>query len=408
MKDLKGDILILGAGIVGLSLAYRLVERGISKNILVIEKEKKIGSHTSGRNSGVLHSGLYYKPETLKAKVCSKGSKRMREWILDRNLSINDCGKIIVPSSKSDDKMLDTLFERGKKNGCDIEMWTNNKINEFIPEAFSYSGRAIWSPKTAVINPKEVLNQLEKELTQKGVKILKDSKINNIDSQNRMFEINNSNKIVYDYLFNTTGLQSDRVSKLFKIDHPYVLLPFKGLYWKLKTKSGIKINCNLYPVPDLNVPFLGVHFTPNTRGDVYIGPTATAAWGRENYNNFENIEPQMAVNNLFILGKQYLYNKGGFRRYVHEQAFQSFKPFLINAAQKLVPGIKAEHIENSDKVGIRAQLYDLKRMSLVDDFLSINDESSTHVLNAISPAFTSSFELADLIINRSNLSSSNE
>ena len=408
MREVKGDILILGAGVVGLSLAYRLVERGISKNILIIEKEKKIGLHTSGRNSGVLHSGLYYKPETLKAKVCSKGSKRMREWILDRNLSINDCGKIIVPSSKSDDKMLDTLFERGKKNGCDIEMWTNNKINEFIPNAFSYSGRAIWSPKTAVINPKEVLNQLEKELKQKGVRILKESKINNIDSKNRIFEINNSKKIVYDYLFNTTGLQSDRVSKLFKIDHPYVLLPFKGLYWKLKSNNGIKIKCNLYPVPDLNVPFLGVHFTPNTRGDVYIGPTATSAWGRENYNNFENIEPQMAINNLIILGKQYLYDKGGFRRYVHEQAFQSFKPFLIKAAQKLVPGIKAEHIEYSDKVGIRAQLYDLERMSLVDDFLSINDESSTHVLNAISPAFTSSFELADLIINQSNLSSSNE
>ncbi len=408
MKEIKGDILILGAGVVGLSLAYRLVERGISKNILIIEKEKNIGSHTSGRNSGVLHSGLYYKPETLKAKVCSKGSKRMREWILSRNLSINDCGKIIVPSSKKDDKMLDTLFERGKKNGCDIEMWTNNKINEFIPNAFSYSGRAIWSPKTAVINPKEVLNQLEKELTEKGVRILKESKINNIDSKNRIFEINNSKKIVYDYLFNTTGLQSDRVSKLFKINHPYVLLPFKGLYWKLKSNSGIKIKCNLYPVPDLNVPFLGVHFTPNTRGDVYIGPTATAAWGRENYNNLENIEPQMAINNLFILGKQYLYNKGGFRRYVHEQAFQSFKPFLIKAAQKLVPGIKAEHIEYSDKVGIRAQLYDLERMSLVDDFLSISDESSTHVLNAISPAFTSSFELADLIINQSSLFSSNE
>ena len=168
----------------------------------------------------------------------------MRKWILDRNLSINDCGKIIVPSSKSDDKMLDTLFERGKKNGCDIEMWTNNKINEFIPNAFSYSGRAIWSPKTAVINPKEVLNQLEKELKQKGVRILKETKINNIDSKNKIFEINNSNKIVYDYLFNTTGLQSDRVSKLFKIDHPYVLLPFKGLYWKLKSNSVIKIKCN--------------------------------------------------------------------------------------------------------------------------------------------------------------------
>ena len=143
MNKIKGEILILGAGIVGLSTAYRLIERGVTKKIIIIEKEEKIGSHTSGRNSGVLHSGLYYKPESLKAKVCSKGSKRMRNWILDRKLSINDCGKIIVPTSSSDDKMLDVLFERGKKNGCDIKMLTNNNFNQIVPDAFSYSGRAI-------------------------------------------------------------------------------------------------------------------------------------------------------------------------------------------------------------------------------------------------------------------------
>ena len=283
-------------------------------------------------------------------------------------------------------------------------MLTNNKFNEKVPSAFSYSGRAIWSPKTAVINPKEVLNQLEKELNQNGIKIIKESKINNINTNDRKFEINNSNIVSYNYLFNTTGLQADRISKLFKITHPFVLLPFKGLYWKLKSTCKINIKSNVYPVPDLNVPFLGVHFTPNTYGDVYIGPTATAAWGRENYYSLENIEPRMAVNNLYILGKQYLYNKGGFRRYVHDQAFQSFKPFLVKAAQKLIPKIKTEDIEFSNKVGIRAQLYNLEEMSLVDDFLSINDKSSTHILNAISPAFTSSFELADLIINQSNLS----
>ena len=144
----------MGAGIVGLSIAYRLVERGVSKNILIIEKEKKIGSHTSGRNSGVLHSGLYYKPETLKAKVCSKGSKRMRDWILDRKLSINDCGKIIVPTSKSEDKMLDVLFERGKKNGCDIEMLTNNKFNEIVPMPFLIAEEQFGVLKQLLLIPK--------------------------------------------------------------------------------------------------------------------------------------------------------------------------------------------------------------------------------------------------------------
>lgn len=403
MDILKSKIVILGGGIVGLTLANRLLERGITKNIILIEKESKIGSHTSGRNSGVLHSGLYYKPNTLKAKICCKGSKRMRNWVLERNLPINDCGKIIVPSSKKEDEMLDLLYERGKENGCDIEILENNKFRKIIPESYSFSGRAIWSPKTSVINPKQVLIQLEKELKNQGVKILKNSKLTTTNIKENKLEINNSIKLDYDYLFNATGLQSDRVTKLFNIQHPYILLPFKGLYWKIKQKSPIKIKVNLYPVPDLNVPFLGVHFTPNTSGEVFIGPTANIAWGRENYRNLNKFEPQMALNNLIILSKQYLFNKDGFRNYIHEQAFQNFKPFLVEAAKKLIPSIRSEYLEFSDKVGIRAQLFDKEKMKLVDDFVSINSSYSTHVLNAISPAFTSSFELADLIIDQSNL-----
>ena len=400
----KSECTIIGAGIVGLTLAYRLLERKIFKNIIIIEKEKEIGFHTSGRNSGVLHSGLYYKPGTLKARVCSRGARRMRQWIVDRKLSINDCGKIIVPTSKEEELMLDVLLKRGKENGCDIELLEKHNFESNFPNVFSSNGKALWSPKTAVVKPKEVLYQLEKELINKGVKFFKNSQLKKVNPLEKSLFLNNSIKVVYDFAFNTTGLQSDRIARLFNIKHPYTLLPFKGLYWKLKSDIPLKIKCNVYPVPDLNVPFLGVHFTPDLTGNISIGPTATPAWGRENYKGLEAIEAGMAIKNLTLLTNQYLMNRGGFRKYVHEQAFQTFRPFLINAAKKLIPSLKSEYIEPSEKVGIRAQLFNLEKKALVDDFITLNCEGVTHILNAISPAFTSSFELADVIIDKSELS----
>ncbi len=403
MNESENKIIILGAGIVGLTIAYQLIERDISNQIIILEKEKQIGMHTSGRNSGVLHSGIYYKPESLKAKVCSIGSKRMRNWVETRNLSLNDCGKVIVPSNDEEDNMLDILYERGIRNGCEVELWDKEELFNFFPEAYSSSGRAIWSPKTCVVNPKEVLIQLEKELLSKGVKFIKDIEIEEINLGNRSITLNQKTTLFFDYVFNTTGLQSDRVSKLFNVEHNFTLLPFKGMYWKIKKDCPIKIKSNLYPVPDLNVPFLGVHFTPNTSGVVSIGPTATPAWGRENYSGLKNIELGMSLENLNILFRQYISDKNKFRQYVHKQAFQSITPFLVKAAQKLLPKLKPEDIEISNKVGIRAQLFKLDDMTLVDDFIAINTNCSTHVLNAISPAFTSSFELADLIINYSKI-----
>ena len=186
----------------------------------------------------------------------------------------------------------------------------------------------------------------------------------------------------------------------FGIGLNYSLLPFKGLYWQLKSGCLIQPRTNLYPVPDLSVPFLGVHFTPSADATplVSIGPTATPAWGRENYRGLEGVEPAMAAANLALLARQYLANRGGFRRYVHEQAFLALPPLLLKAAQELIPSLRAEHIEISKKVGIRSQLFNHTNQRLEDDFLCLPGPASTHVLNAISPAFTASFALADLII----------
>ena len=161
------DFIIIGGGMVGLSIANQIYKRNISKNITIIDKEDQLGKHSSGRNSGVIHAGLYYKPNSLKAKVCVNGGKRLKEWIKDRNLSINECGKVIIPQKDYLDKQLDVLLARGKENGAKVKIIDSKELSEIAPNAFSSTGRAIWSPNTAVINPKEVLNKLKEELKEK-------------------------------------------------------------------------------------------------------------------------------------------------------------------------------------------------------------------------------------------------
>ena len=277
------DVVIVGGGIVGLSLAKRLIERKITRNILIVEKEEKIGCHSSGRNSGVLHAGLSYEPGSLKSKVCVSGAKRLKDWVIENKLPINCCGKVIVPTEGHQDKQLDELLNRGTANGATVEMWDERQLKALIPEARTASGRAIWSPNTCVVRPLSVLETLGKQLIKKGVifsygETLKSA----MPNQNRIV-LSNGQKIDYSYLFNTAGLNSDHVAKMFGVGRDYVLMPFKGLYWKIKPECPIKIRTNLYPVPDLNVPFLGVHFTPNTDRSpvVNIGPTATPALGEK-------------------------------------------------------------------------------------------------------------------------------
>ncbi len=396
------DIVILGGGIVGLSVAHQLIQRGITKSITVVDKESRLGLHSSGRNSGVLHAGLYYKPGSLKAKVCVDGARRLHRWVTERDLPLNPCGKVIVPSRHDLDAQLDVLAERGKSNGATVEFWDEHQLRDLIPEARTASGRALWSPNTAVVKPIRVVQSLQKDLLARGVTFLHEQKNYKPRPLDQELQLSNGTCIPYGHIFNCTGLQADRVAHQFGIGLHYSLLPFKGLYWRLKQGCPIQPRSNLYPVPDLNVPFLGVHFTPSADAipAVSIGPTATPALGRENYRGVMDIEPAMAIKNIAILGRQYFTNNGGFRRYAHEQAFLALSPFLLRSAQQLIPSLRSEHIELSEKVGIRSQVFNKYTQRLEDDFLCLSGDHSTHVLNAISPAFTASFALGDLIIDQ--------
>ena len=388
---------------VGLSIAHQLLERDITHKITILDKEPQLGGHSSGRNSGVLHAGLYYKPGSLKSRVCVEGARRLKTWVEERELPINTCGKVIVPQRAELDAQLDVLAQRGVANGAKVEFWNADQLRTKIPEARTSSGRALWSPNTAVVKPRKVVQRLQEDLTARGVELLKGKSIFEAEPEKKQIKLEDNTRIRYSHVFNCTGLQADRVAHIFGVGEFYSLLPFKGLYWQLKKSCPFQPCTNLYPVPDLNIPFLGVHFTPSADSTpvVSIGPTATPALGRENYNGLQAIEPVMAARNIGVLARQYLGNRDGFRRYVHEQAFLALPPLLLRAAQELIPAIKAEHIEISQKVGIRSQLFNRKTQQLEDDFLCLPGPSSTHVLNAISPAFTASFALADLIIDQS-------
>ena len=394
------DFCIVGGGMVGLSIAYQLIERNISASIVLIDKEKELGMHSSGLNSGVLHAGLYYEPKSLKANVCVSGAKRLKQWVKERDLPINECGKVIVPQDEYLDKQLDLLYQRGTKNGATVEIWDEKQLKEKLPLARSSSGRALWSPNTSVVKPKIVLNQLEKELRQKKVVFKLNQKNWQVNPKKREVYLNNGEVLSYSHYINCSGLRADEVARKFELAENFTLIPFKGIYWEIKNKLQFNINTNLYPVPDLNVPFLGVHFTPTADQSpkINIGPTATLALGRENYFSLRNLEPIASGRNLLTLANQYLSNKDGFRRYVHEQSLLFVKPLMIKSAKKLIPSINSDDIKISPKVGIRPQLFNKTTKKLENDFLSIKGYSSTHVLNAISPAFTASFSLADLII----------
>ena len=398
----KHDFLIIGGGMVGLSVAYQLLKREAGAKILIVEKEKELGLHSSGRNSGVLHAGLYYEPDSLKANVCVSGAKRLKHWVIERKLPINHCGKVIVPQKIDLDCQLDVLLRRGKANGAKVELIDNSQLKELLPEAYSKSGRAIWSPDTAVVNPKSIIKQIKEELVELGVDFLFNAQNIDINQARKTININSTSIIAYGHLINCAGLNADLVAKKCDVGKNYRLIPFKGIYWQIKKSSPIQPKRNLYPVPDLNMPFLGVHFTPNTDINpiTNIGPTATFAWGRENYRNLSKIEPSSSLYNLALLSQQYLTNKGGIRKYVHEQAFLAYKKFFISAAKDLIPELTDQDIELSKKVGIRSQLFNEETKNLENDFLCVHRKDSTHILNAISPAFTASFSFADLIVDR--------
>lgn len=399
------DFVIVGAGIVGLSLARELQSRYPQKKIAVLEKEASLGKHASGRNSGVLHSGIYYPTGSLKAKLCAEGARELGTYCRDHGLPIQKLGKVILPIQDQDDAQLELLLSRARSNGAKAELIDQQSLQQIEPHAVSRTGKALHSPETSVVDPMAILTHVSNSLRSKGVELFLNAKTENVDGPNSSLTAS-SEIFRYGHLFNTAGVYADVIAKAFGIGKKYTILPFKGTYYQLSDASHITVRGLIYPVPDLRVPFLGVHFTRNISGNVYLGPTTIPAFGRENYTGLDGVHFSDATGILTGILQQFVRNKQGFRTLILEEASRFFKNQFIKGARALVPEIKPQHLIPCDKVGIRAQLLDKEKKELVMDFLVESGKNSTHILNAVSPAFTSAFSFARFVVNELEFRSS--
>ena len=392
------DVVIIGAGIVGLSLARALCLRyGNALRILMLEKEPSLGRHSSGRNSGVLHSGVYYEPGSLKAKMCAEGAKQMAAYCLERRLPYVRCGKIIVPTTPQELEGLQVLRERADANGTEAVLLNEVEMEALEPEANRAMGQALFLPATASFDPVAILTCLADELRMYSVTLAFNQKVEAIYPEKRLLQTRDQT-VSYGVLLNAAGLHADTVAQAYGLGDGYAFLPFKGLYATLSPQANLSIQRHIYPVPNLQMPFLGVHVTHGLDGSIYLGPTALPALGRENYQGLQGVNPLEA--SLFVtrLLRLYLSNPQGFRRYAHQEGMHFLKPVFARAAQALVPRLQASHLIPNAKVGIRPQLVDRNSQTLVLDFVVRKAENSIHILNAISPAFTSAFAFAHRVI----------
>ena len=388
------DFVILGAGIVGLSIARELRLREPDASVLVLEKESRPGRHASGRNSGVLHSGIYYPPESLKAKVCSEGAREMAEYHEQHGLPLLRLGKVLVATSEEDAPQLELLAQRARSHGIAVEELDEQHLREFEPEARSATGRALWVPTTAVGSPGAVIQQMKADIEGLGVDLSCGIEIGAVDTDRRRVLLRDGGTIGFEHAINAAGLHADRIAHMFGVGQRYTLLPFKGIYWKLDPDAGLNIRHLIYPVPDLRVPFLGVHTTTAVDGTIYLGPTAVPAFGRENYRGLQDVSMREFVRITGLLMRQFVSGRDGFRRLAWQEGRRYFKPWFVQAARAILPRLQATHLIPTEKVGIRAQMLDRGTGKMVTDFLVEHGPHSTHVLNAISPAWTSAFPFA--------------
>ena len=381
------DYIIAGGGIIGLAVARALTVRSAQSRILILEKEAALARHASGRNSGVLHSGVYYPPDSLKAKFCAEGAREWRDFAQTRGLALLQTGKVIVATRAADDAQIDLLFERGRANGAQVEILDEAGLRACEPLARTSNGRALWVADTAVIDPAAVVNALADELRADGVDIELNAPVIAIDDERAKVRTTRG-EYGYGRLINAGGLYAERLAWQCGAGDGYRLIPFKGLYRELAPECGLQIRRPIYPVPDLRMPFLGVHFTPSVAGKVYVGPTAIPALGRENYSGLQG----MSVREIASIGAMLLRllysNEHDFRKLAVRELSNFSSARLVKEAQQLVPALRAEHLRPSKKVGIRAQLVDVRARRLVMDFLIEDARNSTHILNAVSPGFT--------------------
>lgn len=393
--DQTTDYLIIGAGIIGLAIARELRSRFPEADITLLEKEPDVARHSSGRNSGVLHAGFYYSADSLKAKFTREGNEAMKAYVRAHHLRMNECRKVVVAKDESELESLYELDRRGKRNGVDVSIISEAELKEIDPNAKTFR-HALYSPSTATVDPVEVNEAIRNELQGLGVRFcFSEGYAGRLDANairttlGRTFR---AGKII-----NAAGLYADKIAKAYGFSTQYTIIPFKGIYLKY-TKKDKPIRTNIYPVPNLKNPFLGVHYTITVDGTIKIGPTSIPAFWRENYKGFDNFDAAELVNILGWESRLFLSNAFGFRNLAFEEMHKYNKSWFVDQAMKLVHGLDKSGFTEWSKPGIRAQLMNIHTLELVQDFVVEGDAQTIHVLNAVSPAFTSSFPFAKWVV----------
>ncbi len=391
-QNINTDVLIIGGGIIGLTVAKELHSRWPKFKIVLIDKEASLAYHASGRNSGVLHAGFYYSPDSLKAKFVVEGNRLLTNYCLSHNLQINRCGKVVVTKNEKELEMLYELKRRGEENGVDLKVVDEKELNKLEPNANTYR-EALYSPTTSTVNPIEIVGHIAESLKDNIIILLNEQFKNRRDSNT--VDTNNK-RINFKYLINTAGLYADQVAWQFGIGFKYTVIPFKGLYMQYKDNNLIRKH--VYPVPDLKNPFLGVHFTKTVDGKVKIGPTAIPAFWRENYDGTANFNFNEMMKTIFYETRLFISNSFNFRNLAFEEIKKYSGSYLIDQAALLVKIIDKDQFGGFLQPGIRAQLLDRENMSLVMDFVVEYGVNSAHILNAVSPAFTCCFSFSKFIV----------
>ncbi|MFA7090220.1 MAG: L-2-hydroxyglutarate oxidase [Arcobacteraceae bacterium] len=385
LKTNMYDYLIVGSGIIGMTIAYELINQNKDLKIAIIDKEEDVGKHASGRNSGVLHAGFYYSANSLKAKFTVDGNRLMKEFCNSNNIEVKSTQKIVVAKDEKEIEGIYELQKRAQVNGVETKIIEEDEVAKIDSNIKTYK-KALFSPNTASVDPKIVCFKLKNILEQQGIEFF----------FNTSFEVS---ELKYDYVINCAGAYADKVAQSFGLAQNYTMLPFKGIYLKYMTnKTDIKTN--IYPVPNLSNPFLGVHYTITSDGSIKIGPTAIPAFWRENYDGLSNFNLKEMIEILYYESKLFILNSFNFRNLAIEEMKNYSSKIFIQKAKDMV-----KRIGNDFKpipAGIRAQLLNTKTNELVQDFVVEHGKNSTHVLNAVSPAFTCSFAFAKYVVKEIN------
>ena len=393
MASDTADVLIVGGGIIGLTLARELLATG-RENVVILEKEPQLGVHASGRNSGVLHAGIYYAPDSLKARSCLAGNFLMREYCKAKGLHILETGKVIVAAAEEELPALEELHRRASANGAKVEFVDEKHLADIEPNART-TGRALFSHYTAIVDPKEVLQALRSDLEASGrARIVTGCEFTGLAGSRGA--ITTRGTFQFQRFVNAGGAHCDRIARHFGLGGEYRLVPFKGIYRKLAPGKRYVVNGNIYPVPDVRNPFLGIHFTRSVHGDVYLGPTAIPAFGPENYGLLGGVDGSAL--RILSFDATLFFRNPKFRSVALSEPRKYLARYFDRDAARLVKRYDPSDFQRAQKVGIRPQLVDWRTKELVMDFLVQAKDESVHVLNPISPAFTSSMDLARTLV----------